>query len=496
MRIDRACDADAAHRPARPWRRADAGVREAALVSAPVSRVARSSVVAFFIYSAGVGLTYCSQLAIARILGVDAYGVYAYVLAWITVLAYFSALGFEVSLLRFVPAYEAKRDWAHLRGVIQYAQRRSAIVGVSVVLVGACVVMAWVSSPVLRNTFVAGFLLVPVLALLWIRCSAVRAFGGVVSALVPDRVVRDGMLLGLLAIATLGLGWSIDAPLVMLATLVGSVAGLGCAGLAIRRLRPPAVGAVLPTYEAPTWRRAALPLVIMGAGEVLMNRTGIILLGWIADTKDAGIYSLAYNIACVVTLPRVAVNTLFAPTISNLFVRKEQATLQALVTSAASWTLCAGAFIGLVLFVLAEPLLAWFGPGYEAGVPALRILLVGQLIVASAGSQLYVMTMTGHERSAAALLVACAAANAVASAVLINLFGLTGAAIATTATLIVWNVAMALFIWRRLHLLPGVFPMFRSLLGRQAGIVPVGTPGSELAGLRPIKEVSDWLRRR
>jgi O-antigen/teichoic acid export membrane protein len=460
--------AAAVHRLARPWRHAAAGMRQRALASAPVSRVARGSVVAFFVYSTGIGLAYCAQLAIARILGVETYGIYAFVLAWMTVLAYFCALGFEVSLLRFVPAYEAKRDWARLRGVIQYAQRRSAIVGVSVVLVGTCIVMTWVSSPALRNTFLVGFLLVPVLALLWIRCSAVRTFGGVVSALAPDRIAREGTLLALVAIAALGLGWFVDAPFVMLATLVGSVVGLGWAGLAMRRLRPPAIAAVSPVYDVPTWRQAALPLIIMGAGEALMNRTGIILLGWIADTKDAGIYSLAYNVACVVTLPRVAVNTLFAPTISGLFVRKEQATLQALVTSAASWSFCAGAFIAVTLFVLAEPLLAWFGPGYDAGVPAMRILLVGQLIVAGAGSQLYVMTMTGNERSAAALLVACAAANAVLSAVLISLLGLTGAAIATTAVLIAWNAAMALFIWRRLQLLPGVLPMLRlSLRGNK-----------------------------
>jgi hypothetical protein len=31
---------------------------------------------------------------------------------------------------------------------------------------------------------------------------------------------------------------------------------------------------------------------------------------------------------------------------------------------------------------------------------------------------------------------------------LINVFGLVGAALVTTTTLILWNVAMALFIWR------------------------------------------------
>jgi O-antigen/teichoic acid export membrane protein len=87
------------------------------------------------------------------------------------------------------------------------------------------------------------------------------------------------------------------------------------------------------------------------------------------------------------------------------------------------------------------------------------------VIVSSAGSQLYVMTMTGRERSAVKLLVASAGANVVGCVVLINLLGLTGAAISTTATLIGWNLAMAVFIWRRLHLLPGLFAMFRLPLG-------------------------------
>ena len=155
-------------------------------------------------------------------------------------------------------------------------------------------------------------------------------------------------------------------------------------------------------------------------------------------------------------LPRTAVNTLFAPAISSLFARKDHATLQALVTQAASWTLGAAICIALTLAVLAEPILTWFGKDFADGVPALRILLVGQVVAASYGSQLSVMTMTEHERGAAALLVLSALVNVVAGIVFINLFGLIGAAIATTLALIVWNVAMASFIRRHLQLLPGI----------------------------------------
>jgi O-antigen/teichoic acid export membrane protein len=437
--------------------------------SAPVRRVVRGGGAAFAVHVAAAGTTYCSQLLIARMVGVDSFGVYAYVTATMVVLAYVAALGFDVALLRFVAAYEAQRRWDLLRGVIKYAHRRVSAVAIGIILVGVSVVAVRgaAMSIELRNAFLVGFALVPVWAILWIRCSAIRAFGGVVWAIAPDRLAREGMVIGLVALATLGLGLRVNAPEVVTVMLFSSAVGLALSSLAMRRLRPRAAGDAVPAYDSVAWRRAALPLLIIGAAEALMNRTGVLILGWFGDTKDAGIYSLAFNIAFVVALPRTALNTLFAPAISDLFTRKDQAALQVLVASAASWMLVAAACIALVLAVMAEPLLTWFGPSLEDGVPALRILLLAQVLTAGAGSQLYVMTMTGHERSAAVLLVVVAVSNAVASAVLINLFGLTGAAIATSASLIIWNTAMAVFLWQRLQLLPGVLAMLRSPLAKE-----------------------------
>ena len=444
---------------------------------ASVSRVARGGITAFFLYGAGYVLNYCSQLVIARIVGADTYGVYAYVFAWMVVLSYFSMLGFDVGLLRFVPTYKARREWALLKGVIQYAQRRAALVGLSVIFIGLCVVKGSVSSPELQSTFLVGFALVPVLALVRIRCTAVRAFGGVISGVVPDNLTRDGTLIGLIVFASVGLGWTFNAPSVMMTTLIGSALGLACAGWALRRCRPCAIDEILPEYDKVAWRRAAIPLVILGATECLLNRTGVILLGWMGDTKGAGIYSLAFNIALLVTLPRIAVNTLFAPAISALHARKDRGTIQILVSRSSSWTFCAGCCIAAALYGLADPLLAWFGTGFEAGVPALRILLIAQVVAASAGSQLYVMTMTGHERGAAVLLVVCATVNAVASAALIELFGLTGAAIGTALALVLWNIAMTSFLWRHLDLLPGIFSKFRISPGKEPHVVGGGGRG-------------------
>ena len=189
----------------------------------------------------------------------------------------------------------------------------------------------------------------------------------------------------------------------------------------------------------------------------MMNRMGVVLLGWMVDAKGAGIYALAFNIAFAVMLPRTAVNALLAPAISDLFVRSDLTALRAIVAKAALWTLLGATCIALPLVVLAEPILALFGRDFVAGVPALRILLIGQVIVAAAGSQLHLMTMTGHERLAAAQLVVSVAVNAAIGAALVGPVGPTGAALATAMALIGWNTAMGLSIRRYLRLFPGVF---------------------------------------
>jgi len=146
---------------------ADASRGESAAAKTPVKSVALGGTIAFAVRVAGAGMTYCSQLLIAGIVGPESFGIYAYVLAWMVVLAYFCALGFNVALLRHVPAYRAEQSFAH-EGVIQYAERRAAAIGIIVVAAGAAVVLFSASdmSPVLRSTFLSGLLLVSVWALL------------------------------------------------------------------------------------------------------------------------------------------------------------------------------------------------------------------------------------------------------------------------------------------------------------------------------------------
>ncbi|MGH7074242.1 MAG: oligosaccharide flippase family protein [Stellaceae bacterium] len=424
----------------------------------PAARLARGSAVALILYLVAAGLAYLSQLMLARMIGAHGYGIYAYVLSWVTVLAYVSALGFDVSLLRFVTGYLTTHAFPLLRGIIIYASRRVAAMGLGIsVLAGiGLLTEARGLPPDLFQTFLVGLVLVPILALLWISAAVVRAFGGVVSALTPDRILRDAFLvLALLICAAEGL--RIDAPLAMTVTLLGAGAGLALVSFSVRRrLTRATIKTIAPVYDAQLWRRAALPLVVIGATDALMNRTGVLLLSWIAGNREAGIYALAFNIAFAITLPRTAINALLAPTMSDLFVRNDRAALQSIIGKTALWTLLGAVVIALPIFILARPLLGLCGQEFETGALALRILVIGQVIAAMAGSQLHLMNMTGRERSAAVLIVCSTLALAAVGAALISALGVTGAALAATVALVGWNAAMSVSIWRHLRLLPGM----------------------------------------
>ena len=424
---------------------------------ADISRLARGSLLAFATYIAGAALAYISQLLVARLTGPTSYGYYAYALALMTILAYVAALGFDVSLLRLIPAYRTVGNWPLARGALCYAERRSAAAGCLIMAGGA--LLLWFRRASLPGeelrALALGLPLVPICSLLWISAAAVRAFGGVVAALAPDRIVRDGGLVVALAVLTVWHAPRLDAATVMLISVTCALGGLVIVRKALRRWRPRAVTEALTEYAPAIWRGTTLPLVSISIAETLLNRAGVVLLGCSDQSIGAGVYALAFNFSMTVTLPRIAVNTLFAPLVSELWVRGDRAALQSVVTRSARWTLLSGLSVALPLMLLAEPLLSWFGRDFAQGVTALRLLLAGQIVASAFGPQMFLMTMTGNERAAATLLIVSTVVNGVLGVLLIQVIGLTGAALATTAALVVWNVTMALFVWRALGVVPG-----------------------------------------
>jgi O-antigen/teichoic acid export membrane protein len=361
---------------------------------------------------------------------------------------------------------------------VEYSHRGTAGAAIGVVFIGVGGIIALHGSlpSELAYTFLIGIATVPFLALHLIGASLVRAFGGVVAALAPERVVRDCLLLAIVAGAFWGNLYRLDATLAMTAMLLSSVVMLCLVRILLRRLRPLALDNKKPAYAPESWRRPALPLTMIMVADNLMSRSGVIALGLAGNTRDAGIFAVAFSMAILTALPRMSVATAFAPTVSALFARKDQAGLQSLITRAAFLSLLGTACAAIPLLLLAQPLLAWFGPDFVTGTPIVTILVLGQVFAAACGPQQHLITMTGHERTGAAMLAVCAGLNFVACVLTIDRLGMTGAALVMAATLIAWNVWMGVFIYKSLGLMPGLVGSFGAKPGNCPGDSGVRLP--------------------
>ncbi len=334
-------------------------------------RLASASLWSFLVYVGGAGLTCLAQLIIARTIGAASYGIYSYVLAWMTLLAYVATLGFNTVLLRFVPAYSSKEQWSLARGVIQYAFGRSLLVGIAIALFGIAIVwsLARQSRHEMTVSLSIGMAIIPVVALYVLGSAAVRALGGVISAIAPERLVRDSVSIALVLLAAALSTTSVGAPTILMALMAGSAVTAGMVGLSLRKLWPPQLRSVEPAYAPEQWWHLAIPIMIMIGVEVLMSRAGVMLLGWIGDTHAAGIFALGLNLALVLVLPRVAVGTFFSPNVSKLHAHQNDAELQSLFARATVLSLAGTTALALPLLLLTEPLLRFFGEEFAATVP-------------------------------------------------------------------------------------------------------------------------------
>jgi len=434
-------------------------------VSGLRARLALAAISAFSINAAGVGLAFLAQLLAARLLGAENYGIYAYVIAWITVLGLLATLGFEPAILRFAAVYQSSGDLGRLQGAVRYAESRVLATGVAIAFAGilVAVLLSFRGSqdPALLHSFMIGAAAVPCLALLRVRSSVLRAFGRIAFSLLPDKAAREGTIIVVLGLLGVAFSAPLSAPSATTAFLIGALVGLGLAARWIRQTRPEGLDAVAAqTDERSLWLRTALPLLLVIGSQFVMTRVDVLLLGWLVDTTSAGIFNVASLLAQLVVFPLMAIHALFHPTIATLHHQKEHDRLQELTTTTALWSLLAGFALCVPLFVLGGQILALFGPEFAMGTPVLRILLTAHVAASAAGSIVALITMTGNERLASVMMTVVLAIKIVAGLVFIPRFGLLGAAIVDAASIVAWNLAFGYAAWSRLRLIPSILGVF------------------------------------
>jgi O-antigen/teichoic acid export membrane protein len=402
-------------------------------------------------------LTFATSIVLAKALGPAGLGVFSYVIALVQMLAIPSELGIPNLAVREVAVANVRKDWGRMRSFIRWAQATIGVMSLCFAALGAIALTIWGHhlDPVKRACFWLALLLVPLISLNALRGAMLRGLRKVLLGQLPEQIIRPSVLLLLLLVLPM-LGYGIDSPLLALAAHIASVAFAFMCGLVLFfQNRPREIAHAAVKIDGSLWFRSSIPFGLTAMMQLINGRTDILILGMFRDDSDVGIYRVASQIAAFVVFGLQIVNAIQGPHIAHLYAQGDMKRLQKMITRSSQLVFLIALPAVIVIAVFGPFLIrTLYGADFSESYVPLVIICVGQLVNAAVGSVGSLLNMTGHEKDTTRSVFIGATVNVALNFALTPRLGPIGAAIATSTTLVVWNVIM----WRKVRARIGIEP--------------------------------------
>jgi len=424
------------------------------------ARLIKSTGGTFALQITATGLGFLTTLLLARVLGAAEYGAYAYAMAWIGLLVILATLGFHQLLVRDVAIYRAQEEWGLLRGLLRFSNR--LVLTVSIVLMVMAALAGWILLGSKENNsmllaFWVALLILPFSALTQLRQSAMRGFYKIVQGQLPEMIIRPVLFLLMLGGAVFLFRQHLSAQLAVVLNVVAIVVAFSIGTFWFNKTYTEKAKRVESQFRKKAWLRSAMSFAIISVFQLASTKIDLIMLGAMDSASMVGIYNVASQVAWLISIILMAVNTVLAPQISTLWSTGDKKVLEEIIVRAARLTFAVSLCIWVVLVVWGEWCLSLFGAEYTSGYMVLVVLASSLTLCTVAASVGLLLTMTSHERYAAWLTGASALINIILNAILIPKYSLNGAAIATGVSVLLMNIGAILMVVRLAKLNPTIF---------------------------------------
>jgi O-antigen/teichoic acid export membrane protein len=421
-------------------------------LSQEVLQVISGSAFIFFCRVFGAVVAFCTHVLLARWMGAEELGRYAFAWSWLIILAVIPASGHIAAAMRFIGQGLADKNPGYVRGFIRYATVLTLIGTVSIALVGSAVLVGvhGVSGST-QLLYLAALLGVPAMAQIKLHGGMANAFSRISLSFIPSNVVRPLLfLIGLLA-AWLWYG-ELNGESAMWIHLAAMVAVAVPLVIYFHVSTRKDLGQVQPVYEISEWSRTAISLLLLSLFTNNFSELMVITTGFFVPSAELGIYNAALRLALLVKFGLFAIDAFTAPALTQHYRNKERTELVRVARRATKLRVLS-TLIPFVIFIFAGQLvLGIFGAEFKSGYTVLIILSASYLPVAAVGPATRMLGVTGFHNqglkaSLFALILWCLVAPILASS-----FGIVGAATAALITLTAWSAALWFYVHRCLSI--------------------------------------------
>lgn len=406
----------------------------------------------FALKIAGSGLAFGLSVFLARCLGTVGLGIYAYAMTWTNLLSIPATLGIDQLIVREIAIYRARSHWKLMGGLLRWSNSVVLVTSGALTLIAAGVIWGHNDSNDLVWAVVLAMTTLPLASLRNLRLGAMRGLDRIVLGQMPDTlfaplivITLTGLMYFLLPVR-LNVFWVLGSKII--ATAVTFIIGT----VWLMRSLPQPVREVKPDYSGKQWLLSALPFMFLGTAELINSRIDIIMLGTFEGAAAVGIYAAIAGIAQLTAFIHQATLGVLGPTIATLYSEGKLKQLERLIQRSILAVFAISLLLGGTIIALSKYLLLIFGSEFVIGATAMNILIGGQIFNALTGPVGLVLNMTGHQTKTAIATGLSAFLNIILNALLIPRWGIVGAAIATTTSIITINAIKVMFVQKNLNI--------------------------------------------
>lgn len=375
----------------------------------------------------------------AQLFGPTTFGTYSIAFSTVGLVSTISMFGQQVLLMRSWSEYSAAGDAARLRGALVFG---ATALGLGIATFGTAIYV-WASLTYGWWLALAIVAYLIALTLVFTTAHLVRSaigvgagdgYGNILMGAAPVLYLLVCLVLDLQAdLATTFFMFAAGAMLAF-AIHIAKIVRL------IHRLFP-GFAAVKAQFE-PEWRGRSLRLWLSHSLEAANQYLDVLVIGVLMSPSVAGAYFVLTRLANAFATAADAMNMFSTRHIPDLYYRGEFKPLAQILNSVAGATLAItlAGMAGVVM--LGAPVLGIFSPAYVVHYPALIVLCVGTAALGAVGPSASILVFTGHEGRYLAIMTVAVAARIAGFALLVPLFGIMGAVIATAGSFLFMAAAL------------------------------------------------------
>lgn len=399
----------------------------------------------------GLILTAVLGVLLARELGPEAYGQYAFVISVATIMSLPILAGLPTLIVKEVASLLAIED------VTQFQKFCFFVFGVlmagAILIAVAFIVYDYLISP--EALFGVASIVISLIFLInfeQVLSAFLRGRGRVVSALTPKNIIRPIFLISVIYVLVAS-DVDISAHNVLFANVVALAFVCFILFIRVKNAFPFQVLIRPVKAEASKWFLSLLPLTVYGGAAAANNEVITVFLGSLTAVSNVGIYKVAMAVTGLASIGLSVVNLVMASRFSEAFALDDSAEIRRLIVQGGGLAMLGTLGISLVVLSFGAELVALiFGSEYLGATLLIQIALVGEVFNVAAGSPALLLNMAGKASVTAKGMIVALIVTVCLSFILIPTYDAVGAAIAFAVSMVTWNVWLAVMVYKELGL--------------------------------------------